>query len=723
LSNPKRERHEGKPDQSPGFRGEHVPSSAAHPKWRVGNADRAPGLRVDLTQPVRLTGQWRHTDETYHVFINHAGPHIELLIALVEHGNVGKTSDNPRDKARTSNRVFRMGGDVDASDRNLYRLYSQNPQAIDNKDLVCGTLRIKGRGTHVQFALDFSQHEVTQAVTKLQAIASSTAERIGDTPNLFENYLHKAWVPVEVRTALWFPPTPKQTATLGSFLLDERIQLDSDNYLQHPIKSPGMFGYEDLVERYFAIQGTAGAFDKLSPQERQWMSNIGSALDALVKRARSSAQQLPAKDGGMDSLGEDGWRVATLQRLADQNLEITAGYSRSLLTHTYAILDGVPKSASLVNFEQLLHLAPAAGGHDYDAEIELIPLDGMASDGKKLEKVLRKIAKEQAKKLSKQLKRRIPWGVMAGSLTVKKLGVGPFEATYLLLMGGLQFSRSAGTGTVAVKSSGKAERVYGQAWRPEDLPGAAQFIEAGGSLFVRKQGKGISGTLLRCQGSGAGKPPTPLNINFSGLSDIVSPGAGGGVSVAGYVGWIVPITSEGGGVEFDVPEDDVPFDYGVHTSSGPLHFPINGAQLTHDATALLEIFAACELPVLSRRGVALEVHGFADQPGTDFSNKILSRNRAISVYNYIKSILGNDLAAPELRDVVSEAVEKSRADRLGEKYVPEDPSNGEAAKIVAWGEQGEAEQSGGARYDSRHRRAEIYVNGQVRLMLRRKDDQ
>lgn len=89
-----------------------------------------------------------------------------------------------------------------------------------------------------------------------------------------------------------------------------------------------------------------------------------------------------------------------------------------------------------------------------------------------------------------------------------------------------------------------------------------------------------------------------------------------------------------------------------------VHFPINGArlraptarewQIMFDEGKLsmkeaLDTFAACELPLLAHPLAGIKIDGYADPPDKVEDNLELSTNRALTVRNYLKSVLGDTL--------------------------------------------------------------------------------
>ncbi len=723
MANPEQNRksHEAKGEQAAGFKGSYESSSVDHPKFRAGNKDREPWPRMDERESVLITGKYRHVDDLYYLFINHAGPHIEMLLALV--GNGPKAGSGTPDLKRIEERLLRFGGDLHPDRDDMYNLYfHRSKTAIDDKRFGCGSLRFRSSGSRriIELDLDVEALVAPGADAKLRKqikrIARSAAKRYDAAPNFFEQHLVHDWVLPEVRTLHWFPLTPTQISRLDEHIFDARIELNPANYqFQDGGKK---FGYVDLLPHFFDPTG-------LEPpegnQQRRWrQANIATALAKLVWISHNNAIQLPVERGGIDQHQQEAWRQGTIAALEGKKIELVPGTPRTLLTLTQDVLDGAPAAADLGHFEEMLYLQPVAEPYEYSATMEIIDLDGVADDVKKMSKLLKKAVKA-AKGAAKRLKKAAIFGSFGGLLTIKKEGLGAFEANYVIVLAGPKFSKSAGSGATVVKTSGKAQRVYGQAWRPEHIAGKAAFGEIGGALFGRR-GKSGSLTILRCHGTGRGESSAPLQFNFSGWSDITAAGPGVGFSAMRYWGMIYAIDSQGGEVEFDFPEPP-PQSMKV-SATGAVHFPINGATPTPEAMGLLQIFAASEMAVLSRAGVKLEFHGYADQPGISFRNLILSRNRAISVYQYLKNILGSVLAAGELGDLPPEEQEKDDWKKRGanDEYEIVDPSPRDKSVVILGHGEPKGESTQPEIYDSSLRRVDIVLDGDLQFSLVREGD-
>lgn len=89
-----------------------------------------------------------------------------------------------------------------------------------------------------------------------------------------------------------------------------------------------------------------------------------------------------------------------------------------------------------------------------------------------------------------------------------------------------------------------------------------------------------------------------------------------------------------------------------------VHFPTNGARLpvpteeereemdregSLDIREALQVFAACELPLLMDPSARIDIIGHADRPDSSKRIAALSRNRAESVFNYLEGLLGDRL--------------------------------------------------------------------------------
>lgn len=734
--NPKRNRHEQKPDQQAGFKGGHVPSSRAHPKARVGNAEREVWPRVDMREKPRLTGQWRDLEGRFHLFINQAGTHLELLLALVPNGPIRKPGTLP-DSDRIMRNVLRLGGDIDLNERWIYHLYAERPQGSpDAKDLVCGKLYLLGKQLQLEFTASAAVvAEIAgtswRAIERLNSLSGSKVMQFGDVANFFERHLCADWMPVETRTQLWFPPTPQQLTKVGDTIFDARVSLNSENYRLNDKANLAPFGYIDLIIAYFANQSDE---EIAAPQRAVRRENIGLALDKVVWTAHANALQLPPEQGGIDEYQDPMWTVKTLEALEKKHVVVVGEKSRSLLQITQVVLQGLAADTPLPSFARLLHLQRTENGDTYNIGLELEVIEWGDSDAqRKAEKLLEKLPG----KAIRRMRRWIPRGGLIGKARIDKLGPFGFSAEYAVALSGFKLSRGAAPSQFS--ADGVAKHVYGQPWLPEQIEGSAMFAQGTFSAFDESEGTAAGLAYLACYGSGAGKPLSPLNFNCSGFSKLFADETGVEGSAIRYRGQLVFIGELPDKFEVDGPSEKAEaFKWGFDPSTGPtLHFPINGAGIEAAGATLLDIFAACELAVLSQPGLEMTLTGSADQPDQDSKNMILSRNRAMSVYNYLKNILEDELAGPELEPIpLPEHEEVADANAQIKKHQQETgtdeiaftifmPNQGQYDRIhiVALGEpKPPAGKEVKEEYDQALRRVDILVHGAVSLSLLRKKD-
>ncbi|NVB37672.1 hypothetical protein G6O69_07495 [Pseudenhygromyxa sp. WMMC2535] len=685
MAKPYRARHEQQPnlDRRNGL--QYQQSTPREPSMRVGNAEREPLARVDQRQPVVLTGQWREHGQRYHVFINQAGPHLELMLTVVENGHVAepKANESARggvwslpDGRRLNQRCLRMAGRIDPSDERHYHLSLRvGGDPIDKLDRPCGWLRRSASGTAIEIGLELAELRAlnSELATRLQPMVKAKSKRLDTRPNVFENYLNQPWIPESMRTLRWFPLTPKQIEALPKFIFDARIPAHRETYEAGRWDDGETFDYRSLVEAYFNLEDRD---DLNAGQVKQRRKNISATLNDLVGRARSSALTTPADKGGIDSFQLDlFFAQVTLSALDVPTLEIVDGFPHSLLTHTHHILNESGTTRDTDHFSDDLGLQwMIEGGRTYTAKINYSSLVDMVVEGQS-ERAFKKVqqyAKQHGDKVFKRIKRWLPLELISivGEVHVENHDDVPFSAQYMIFASGLGKSASAGDSTVSFQSEGKAEHVYGPAWKPENLAGPVLYVDGSAFATTGKQkigkknpegeGKGYGYTALTCKGSEKGKPKVPLVFDFSGQGKVFSDTAAGGIGGSVLTGKLFLADAEGGDFVRQLPGPQDQPEYRSQPT-GTLHFPINGALFVPGGEVLLEIFAANELAVLSKPGMKITLKGYADQPHDALRNQILSRSRSVTVYNYLKNILGDDLAGPDqLKEIHDEKYEIDR---------------------------------------------------------------
>ena len=700
---------------------------------------RMPEKRGSIATWPRLTGTYRDNSNGFYIHINQAGPHLELMVAFMESGTSPTQHPYPDDSWRTKTRVVRMGAQRIDEPLRIFELYIE-PEGgpVDDDTRRCGTLQLLDHPTdqdryrlQIALALDDvkGQYDSTK-LSKLSAISKAYADRVSTRPTLFEHHIGDARISWSLRTQLWFPITPAQIKRLPSHAYGSRVKRDGVNYG----RGSKAFGYIDLIRAYFTVvdddelsEGTADARCK----------NIAEALDLLVGRMYSDAKVPTATAGGIDDYYLPYWRSAILTFLHEEQLVAKGDQKpKSLLEHTQFIIEQTESFVKFDNFATLLAVGPASETHYYEVVIEVINFDGgvFGQVMNFLARKFRKLKKSVVGKIVKKLMYAFPGGGVVGAVKITKLeppNINPdpqrtpeWEAEYLLTLGGLKSGAGYGGGANEVMGTGHAWSYYGGAWKPHRLHGEANLSELSGSISGAGEGKGYGVGNLTLHGSGSSKPP-PLHFNMTGFSDVRGLFPDASYSMVGYGGklWYLEALIEDVDQMYTPPKDQA-FEYGFHAPTEPLHFNINEARLRAEAKHILQVFAACELPLLSREGVELTIEGSADQPGNELENKLLSRNRAVSLFVYLKNLLEGDLAVGELKAIpedekeeIKEIIEKRKHDPKAPIFVPSNDN----VTIIALGEP-QSSEGGEKLYDQRYRRAQMNVDSIVALSLRRMRD-
>lgn len=660
-----------------------------------------------------LTGVWVSSSQLYHLFINQAGWHLELLISAIEAGGIGSYKD---DSYRMTQLLVHVGADPRSENEDdIWRLFLRTEgQPADTRDKPGGWLHVL-TGPQLAIKLELAGNVAEEKAARFARVQDARFERKSTTPTRFIQRLGSDWIPDEVRTKEWFPVTPKQAKAMADSILKAYVKLDPAKVAFVPPGELQVYHYRDLVKHYFEALTKSGVKSSLEVKRR--LRRCASGLNTLVAKAWDEVQALPVESGGVNQFHEGDWRYSTLLTLSRETITFDDGIARSLLTHTQAILDGMPEYAEGDEFESLLWLHDLHPQEDYEATLII----GDPVSDKNKDKFFRKILGKPWKKIRRRIGKKLPVGTLVGTLSVRKTGVGAFEGLYLVNLYGLQLTKSVGKGTSIIESKGSARGVMGQMWKPEDLAGKVDFFDASGVASGGGTGKAVGFTTMRVWGGSTTAPRAPLNLMFPGLSDAI--GARGEAAVGGFLGFgtLHEIELKGGNVFLDMPDAD-PFELTVHGSSPEVHFPINGARLREEARYAVSVFAACELAQLSLPSARVEIHGYTDRPHTAIKNLILSRNRAISLYVWLMNILGPSFPVPELPELPPESAEiKENAGKPETELTIFDPS-AELPNVVieAHGEEEAPVELSGYAY--RERRAQLYIDGVMRLSLSRRYD-
>lgn len=513
----------------------------------------------------------------------------------------------------------------------------------------------------------------------------TVAVRSSKQPVLLDRYLARPSVPYEVRTHYWFPLTPQQRRQLPELtkqLRYETVFVDPD--ANYRMLGKGRGG--TAMDAHALLQ--AGRSLGKGYSEGIARDNIITALDRIIERVFERAMEKPPYEGGLGPDELVHLRPSVLRFLDGWSLAPTEDHGRQTLAAALQrLVDRAGTFAEHSHLEQYLGIAPR-GWRAYAFEVEVIAFEVVEFEdeasqetyeaGKdvfdKIKEAVEKKAKKHFKRLDKldKLTKYLPVSYLAGHIRVKYLGVvegeagadeSPWEAYYGFLLGGLSMSKGLGGSGQSVTMSGTT--IVRGATLPlaQDLEGVLQYSE--GDLFAgtgfgsdddsRDPALVLSQSMLTFYG---GKQSSAVSFRFGAKMS----GTGAGIGLQALLGtaWLLEGEDTRVAIEPKGTKEEEDFEayWQDRIPSLAVHFPINGARLPVPTEAesarmeeegkisvkeALDAFAACELPLIAHPATRIEIDGYADAPGTVLKNKVLSENRAMSIYNYLASILGNHL--------------------------------------------------------------------------------
>jgi len=516
----------------------------------------------------------------------------------------------------------------------------------------------------------------------------TVAVRSSTQPVLLDRYLARPSVPYHVRTHFWFPLTPKQRADLPGLarsLRYEQVLVDPEQ--GYKLLKQGLGGrVMDVYDLLAAARSLGIHHEDTIPR-----NNIVTAIDRIVGRVFERAYTTPPYEGGLGVDELVHLQPYVLRLLEGWCLEPTEEHGRqTLATALQRLVDRASyDKAEYSHLEKYLGISPR-GWRGFEFEVEVTALEvldfGDETTKKKLEKggkafdklkeLLEEKLGEKLPKLGKlkKITKYLPVSYLVGHIRVQYKGVvegdtggpqdEPWEAYYAFALAGLSLSKSAGDAGQSVKMSGTTIVRASTPPVKEELEGALSYLE--GDLFAGLKLKGdgdkgeleesvmLSKSMLTFHGSE--QSPAVSFLFGAELSEGLA-GAGVGVQTLAGATWLL----EGGEsrivLEPKNGKEEAAFEsyWQDHVPSLAVHFPINGARLpvpteaerermreqgTISVKEALDAFAACELPLIANPAARIEIDGYADAPGTEEKNMELSRSRAASAYNYLKSILG-----------------------------------------------------------------------------------
>lgn len=673
----------------------HIPSHPADPRQRVGNAQREPSPYVDLQSKPNITGTYFGGGGRYRLFINHVGGHIECLLTLVTRqlkyqakGRKNKPASgrDPRlpdvwgplqGDRNPPPLAFRFSGEANDGGQFLLEVppwMLRKAGALDpdgQLSIFIGTLDPRSNE-----ALDLVfDPGFVDAWPEHQEAATSQAFRANPDPVLLERYLDQPWVSNDVRSSLWFTRTPLQRDAIPGFaarILTHTVNVNDNFIIQKKGGKP-----KTLVELVEAAMALGYGSDIGSQIDNHRRNNIVTSIDRLVGDVFEGPLGVPFALGGLalDDLEE--LRPLVLDHLANTGV---AGKT-TLLSGLARTVDDSSKFKTTTDYlSKYLGIEKRGWGkHEYRVRVDLFQITDFNDEAKKktaegtkkaIEELLKKL--ESSFERLKTLKRFSPISTLVGTAVVEYTGKsvwhgkdGPedygesgWRGDYTLVLVGLQHSRGMGDGT-------KVEwEATGWAWggRPlnvDEVEGAATLIQtelfAGSGMGDTDGETGVVLTLLGDGGRGS------VSFEFAGTLEKGKRGFRAGLKAMwGYFDLQV-----GFGSQITVPKnmeakEVEPFKCYWKDSLGEIsvHFPTNGAMLPVptpeereemdrqgrlDIREALNIFAACELPLLQDPNARIEIIGHADRPDATKRNEDLSENRAYSVLHYLHGILGHRL--------------------------------------------------------------------------------
>lgn len=696
--------HEAKPSNADDIGMGRTPprSGPVNPKQRVGNGLRSPQPYEDLRVTPNLTGTYFEAKGRYRLFINQAGPHIECLLTLVVgdelryHEPTASLADDVRIPAdwgvcdlkpkRLRGRAVRPIAFRFCGDEMFPRTYhlfvppwigSFNRERYQaNFDV--GELEVKGDDS---VALAFLE-TFLERWAEHRSLAASKATRVDRSPVLLERYLAHPSVPWQVRTQIWFPATPTQRD--GMRRMAWAIFTDTVTVDEHarPAKQGKEMSLREILEEFRTLSS--------SPLDRLRLNNLATSANAIVDQVFDRPYDTPLTKGGFRASHMEEFTKMVFRLLDRARLQGTVDRgSENLISVLQRLMDRADADAADVRAIQKHLGISARGAKAHALKVKFVAADlsiidmheffeDLLSDlGKqvgelvqeKLEAIIEEV-KDWSKHLEK-VKKYLPTSAYAGVLFVEYEpppdqfpALPGWKARYGIVLCGLSVKRVFGDLPEA-KIDGVGYCYAASPPVPRRLEGPAGFFRADAFAGARaddffgldlEHDLGKSGLLLY----GDGEPGSGAHLVLDAKMGDISGGAGGYLeSNLGYV-WL--LSQEGGGNLRWVPEGKDPIIFqkywAEHVGELGVMFPINGARLPiptpeEDAAMVslgmltvqqaLQAFAASELPLLTHDLARVVLEGHADRPDTEPRNFELSGNRALSVANYIRGLLGPDV--------------------------------------------------------------------------------
>jgi hypothetical protein len=231
---------------------------------------------------------------------------------------------------------------------------------------------------------------------------------------------------------------------------------------------------------------------------------------------------------------------------------------------------------------------------------------------------------------------------------------------------------------------------------PEEFQGAVHMMSLGAFAQFQYRKKDIGGGVAKTWITflGDGKGPS-MRAAFEGSYDGKRGAAVGAKGLVGYM-WLLDRKQSEAFSPLSARDRKKQDQYwSVAVPALQVGFPTNGARLpvptTDEANEIvaagsfgireaLEVFAACELPMFDNPMAAINIIGHADRSDTEANNFELSKNRAKSVYHYLRGLLGDTFAEETDPDKhaaspTPRVLVEGRGEDLAKCVDPDDSSN------------------------------------------------
>jgi hypothetical protein len=670
------------------------PSGPQDPRQSVSNKRNSPEPYRDLTQHPNLTGTYFEEHGRYRLFINHAGPHLECLLTLVNSAfayrkrrgrdrrlparwglDVG-SGQSPKPLA------YRFAGQWVGPDYRLYvpvwlGVFSPGTGDADNSPEEVGVLA-PGDGDEIEvtFFQSFKSlwpDEPLFAFRPHDFTYPTTALRQDRNPVLLERYLDRAAVEYETRSSYWFPITPQQSAALETQvrLLASRVRVDPSRAFARTGEGGRSMDMASLLLEEEKLEITAAdnhARDNIvTAIDEVFLSIYEAAVNGSVSHHNLTMEQLRNELRPLLLRALDHWKLGPEPKARSVGTALTYALDRA-------------HGATTKHIERVVGLRPRGWRtFKYSIEIELYRLikfddpktqdayDDAKKQAKRVKKALEKSLKDAGDQFRtfKKVAKFLPVTYMGGRATIRYLGVvpsgetdgevkapeqgddEPWVAHYGIGMGGIQMSRTTGD-TPKMDLQGTGIVRSGRPPTPEDLVGHIAYHEgnlySGIDLDEDPDGewKGELGPSRAQMFFYSDGTAPSIRFAFTGGVGYLEQGASASVKVVNGWSWLISTSGHRVRLTPKVLGEDDSFEafYRDRIASVAVHFPINGARIpvpTEDESAEMYMKGLLSVPEALQAFTACELplitHSMASMAFHGYADPPAERE-----YNFLLSL-------------------------------------------------------------------------------------